>query len=169
MAKEIQDTWKPQRGDLVGRQVVHRFVGDELKAMGGFSYDCIILTVYGDCPADSLTSRADEEIKYKPILAYYTRNPMGWSSLATMLDDHENGLWFYEFYKEDLRWLPKQDQLQARINLSELSFSYQVQKFEEFVKAHLPIKYNSWEIAWLSFLMYSEYNKIWDGKDWVMK
>lgn len=64
-----------------------------------------------------------------------------------------------------------QDQLQemASESFHNMTFWQRVDMFKGFVDAHLPLKYNSWEIAWLSYVMKAKYLKVWDSEkeDWV--
>jgi hypothetical protein len=71
-------------------------------------------------------------------------------------------------------WLPRQDQLQAML-LNYLNFTsttwgllsavyHKTWKETEYYSLFI-----SMEQLWLSFVMYEKYNKIWNGKDWVMR
>lgn len=83
----------------------------------------------------------------------------------------------YWHKKVELILLPTQSQLQVmvyaicdyhRINLIHEfvgmdAFEYGHDAWCEFINEA------SMEEIWLTFLMYKEYNKIWDGKDWIKK
>jgi len=70
----------------------------------------------------------------------------------------------------DWVWLPRQDQLQRMITLSSRVqlihdfnewIEYTFEKNSEFLIAR------SMEQLWLSFVMFMNYGKIWNGEDWI--
>lgn len=71
--------------------------------------------------------------------------------------------WWYNWL-----WLPGQDQLQE---LHGWKFNNQAIKFWEWGSEFNPETKDlfSWEQLWLAFVMKEKYNKIWNGKDWIIK
>lgn len=68
--------------------------------------------------------------------------------------------------RSQLTWIPRQDQLQEMMeeNFRGFQFYGRVSWFKKFVDKAVPMKYKSWEIAWLMFVMKYKYNKVWDSK-----
>jgi len=81
-----------------------------------------------------------------------------------------------DFYNETSIWLPRQDQLQAMIKKEKLD--YLLVDFKAFVwrnQAYIvdatmdyPLNIcDTMEQLWLCFVMNYNYNKRWNGEDWV--
>ena len=76
------------------------------------------------------------------------------------------------FKKDKEIWLPRQDQLQEMIYTHPERFF----RFYEFLQKHYfynaksfnSIKDYSMEQLWLAFVMKEKYNKIWNGKEWIL-
>lgn len=62
-------------------------------------------------------------------------------------------------------WLPRQDQIQEIFFKDGYFPISEFKKFEEFFWPHWT-DYASFEQAWLSFLMFRKYNKIWKNNMW---
>ena len=66
-------------------------------------------------------------------------------------------------------WLPRQDQLQEMLPQDKPSNRIKVMlasKFAHFVAQER--KYDAtWEQYWLAFVMKENYNKVWNGEDWI--
>lgn len=62
-------------------------------------------------------------------------------------------------------WLPHQDQLQEMV---ELALEPLINSFNCFVE-DLPDEpdFDSMEQLWLSYVMYGNFNKVWDGEEWI--
>jgi hypothetical protein len=79
-------------------------------------------------------------------------------------------VYFYSFYFDDLSniiywWLPRQDQLQEMIekkNTREL-----LMRFTDWVEKETNSRRESMEQLWLAFVMWTLYQKKWNGEDWV--
>ncbi|MBU1082592.1 MAG: hypothetical protein KKB59_19050 [Spirochaetes bacterium] len=59
-------------------------------------------------------------------------------------------------------WLPRQDQLQGMLILSQFKVTF-LDRFCKFAKSNW---YDSMEQLWLAFVMQEKYNKVWDG-EWI--
>lgn len=77
-----------------------------------------------------------------------------------------------DFY-EKLLWIPRQDQLQKLAKTCEcndpLCLNIDFAGFLRDLPCPAPEGSDSFEQLWMSFMMKIRYNKIWDGKSWVMK
>jgi hypothetical protein len=77
-------------------------------------------------------------------------------------------------------WLPRQDQLQQMIKLEYREIQTTVLhrtffKFREYVQNYDPDswgdfrnEFTSFEQLWLAFVMETNYNKYWNGEDWLV-
>lgn len=77
----------------------------------------------------------------------------------------------FDWYKKQIKeafWLPRQDQLQEMIkpglyaNHPAWNVLFQ---FYDYMKVHRK-GFDSFEQAWLIFVMKANYNKVWNGKEW---
>jgi len=88
---------------------------------------------------------------------------------------------YYSFYREFFTWLPRQDQLQDMIKQDIDSQGIITRKTGYWYTKELTKWFDTYsypnttifidatpEQAWLMFVMHREYNKVWDGEDWVM-
>lgn len=71
--------------------------------------------------------------------------------------------------RDDLIWLPRQDQLQEMVyginssrGLLKLFWEY----WEDYLWP-LSDEQTSFEMLWLDYVMHIKYNQIWNGKEWV--
>jgi len=85
-------------------------------------------------------------------------------------------------YREDMVWLPRQDQLQYMINtdipagafslinrIHIFCYGQQPQVLKElFVIVDYVIQFKSMEQLWLAFVMKEKYNKVWNGEEWTI-
>lgn len=81
-------------------------------------------------------------------------------------------------FSEDVIWLPRQDQLQD-ILINNDNFTYLVDDFQIWVYQQQGFIYDilsgreeklfkSMEQLWLGFIMKENYNKVWNGEDWII-
>ena len=70
-----------------------------------------------------------------------------------------------DFRSPDGIWLPRQDQLQEMVDISDWRFklvncaSFLADNFGSFA---------TMEQLWLAFVMKEKYHKIWNGEDWII-
>lgn len=65
-------------------------------------------------------------------------------------------------------WLPKQDQLQEMCKRDDgASLWGQIGRLYAFIENNPALQKITWEKVWLCYLMMWEYNKVWNGEEWV--
>jgi len=76
--------------------------------------------------------------------------------------------------REECIWLPRQDQLQEMVGGNHWVKHYHFQTFIndilgwEIMKFNLNLdNYTSLEQAWLAYVMWGTFKKLWNGEDWV--
>jgi len=107
-----------------------------------------------------MCEKAEEIQKLRPNPIEYTRAVDG---LNVVLCDYEGNFWFNRD-GEDLTWLPRQDQSQEMIIDD---FDDVQDMFCNFNRWIYDEPYKTAEQLWLAFVMGGNYNKTWDGKEWV--
>ena len=81
---------------------------------------------------------------------------------------------FYEWDERDpnLLWLPRQDQLQEMVLADEILDRMGI-RFGESKHLFLTERFLPWAVldtyekAWLTFVMHELHNKLWDGQEWI--
>ena len=156
--EDLQKVWKPKKGDWV--KVIETVKWDGYNECSNASDITTILGI-------SDSSRHYDYISGKPVIGdvndYALYPEGGWVSF----DCTE---------KENLIWLPTQEQLQeilydccrnkAKILECFQSVSnYMIIRFSEFIYRDKNRDFD-FNCSWLAFVMHELYNKIWTGKDW---
>lgn len=151
-AIEIQKLWNPTYGDYLSETFIHRF-------------NCRKVGIYLSVTHQNFV----KEYKNKD----------------------ERRAEFIDEFKTEFDWLPRQDQLQEML-MSKYAFNHRYTKayhlyVEGFLSEHMledvcrwcdcdakiwrngKIKkwWKSMEQLWLAFVMFENYSKIWDGKNWI--
>lgn len=106
------------------------------------------------------------------FITVYSEDIEGYLSENNYCSDYHDGI-SYEIKLEAIIWLPRQDQLQEMLYFEYRNsmFYSQIQSFYEFLfrKSSIIIHNNSFEKAWLMFVMKEKYNKSWseEQQNWV--
>lgn len=95
-------------------------------------------------------------------------------------DWHFDELWLYTipygdmckaYTRDELVWLPRQDQLQDMMlpaNCNSADVSDTLYDFNVFVANHVDeFEYRSFEQLWIRYIMYCDHGKQWNGSEWV--
>lgn len=106
---------------------------------------------------------------------------MGWADVDIVMDGEEpkelvigSEIWgdYVRPMKGHSVWLPRQDQLQDLLwpEGHDLTLG-ECQLVWEFARKNREklADFNSWEKLWLCFLMSENFNKTWNGEDWVIR
>ena len=85
--------------------------------------------------------------------------------------DHDDG-WSKDDFPSNSIWLPRQDQLQKMMGISDLwvltlRFEYFLRTEKTYNIREYPFGFTSMEQLWLAFVMKEKYQKTWNGKEWV--
>ena len=108
--------------------------------------------------------------KFNQLIKHY--NPLENIDRENRADNRD----YYWQQSDNMVWLPRQDQLQEMLRYypkdkpSELIYGNLAVIFGDWLrmKKDLSIGHNpSMEQLWLCFLMETEYDKIWNGQDWI--
>ena len=101
-----------------------------------------------------------------------------WLKNGDFLMDIFTYIWVNEYwvggsekkFLNDSIWLPRQDQLQAMMGEEyAINLLYEFHHFYNAKYDDYPDQFTSMEQLWLAFVMKRNYNKIWDGQDWIVK
>ena len=141
-AKEIQKLWKKEIGDICS--VIWKKKND-----GGL-HRCIL--------------------QREPTRGLEYNNNEWWYYNGKINEEHFRRRLLDKEYRKVI-WLPTQEDLQNMINMD---FDQCASSFWDFMSTgewadvHCEVdKFKSWEQLWLCFVMKENYNKIWNGKDWI--
>jgi hypothetical protein len=75
---------------------------------------------------------------------------------------------FKEGKRENYVWLLRQDQLQQMvISLFKGNCYWMMEECYKFMKLPYPVKSESMEQIWLTFVMREKFGKVWDGASWI--
>ena len=173
-SKEIQEEWYPQMGDYM-----------------------VALASYCDCEEKEPCSKCLEMSNVFVISSQFDFNESvggthwffgagtcirgegikcnsTYSHVMTESGDSEVENEFYICSKNKMLWLPRQDQIQSMMlnnyNKTDVGILY---SFTDWIENNIkinelyPSSSYSLEELWLMYYMYTNYNKIWNNKDWV--
>jgi len=161
-AEEIRGSWKPKVGDWITFPKVRNKKGEhpctcvsgftEVTTEGNFE-----VLAYWRCYMLADENAPDIFLKEQKFLA------SNWKKHIFELENN-------------LQWLPRQDELQEMIldkensPISELKclvdLSSEGPEGEEWIDEYWE-GFSSMEQLWLAYVMKENYNKIWNGKDWI--
>lgn len=146
-AGEIQALWKPQGGDWY----LHDYRGST-----GFERK-EEKQIWGD------TKSAWEKVE---ILAYKPSEELDTLVSTDGKESHLTSI--KDLFKHRSIWLPRQDQLQKMVsrNMNQLIKQVGIVNCLHFTDL-VQMLSMSWDQLWLMLVMRVNYNKVWDGKDWI--
>ena len=145
--EEIQGLWRPSMGDCI--MVKERVEWDGYNLCADANEVTIVLGI------DERNYSGNPIVGDVDDIAFYPE--CSWKG-------------FDDTPKENLIWLPRQDQLQEMLAFENVPINSVAGVGYLLCLLQYPIglKCTSMEQLWLAFVMKEKYNKIWNGEDWIL-
>jgi len=116
---------------------------------------------------DRLWTYVVGDFYYDKSAAYINREGRSEGGVSVMELKTFNDIIEGAFMRSKAIWLPRQDQLQEMVNLTEPEEA--IQKIKDFYEREKKEKrdfYKTMEQLWLAFVMKARYNKKWEEGEW---